>query len=117
MGFAYMWFRSIREDSPKTEVDLGDDMGAIPFEHTKTGMTVVFWIMSLFLIPLFAAIYSLPLTFLVLALAQPIGNVSKDQLDLVVRISLVVGFVLAFITIAKLWTQFKRHTKEFHASE
>lgn len=81
-------------------------MKEIFFINSKIGMTILFWLMSLFLIPPFALMWSLPLTFLFWLIFDVIGT---SQPGFVMKIFVTIQWLAGLITVIWLWKQYKKH--------
>ena len=89
-------------------------MKEIPFINSRIGMTIVFWLMSLFLIPLFALMWGLPLMFLCWMIFEVIGS---SQPGFVMKIFLTIQWLAGVITVVLLCKQYKKHFIEHVKSQ
>lgn len=86
-----------------------------PFENLmnfkERDLKILYWFMGLLIIPVFAYIYSFPMSLL-LGTISKIPFINFDNNSLVIeRIVLVVSFILAFLTQFYMWRLYQGKKK------
>ena len=69
----------------------------------------LFWFFSLLTIPIFAYLYTLPMTLLIWLMAKLFG-LSDKNIDMSTKLGLSLCFLAAFATQFHLWKMYKKNS-------
>ena len=84
-------------------------MRELSFINTRAGMTVLFWGMALWLVPLFAQMYGCYLVLFIWLLTRVFGELPHDYAGPATTIMTLVCVGMGLATVIWLWTKYKKH--------
>jgi hypothetical protein len=77
--------------------------------YEERNAKILFWLISVMLVPIFTKIYWYPVSLLTMLLMLPFGSAAEKYAGLVFWIETGICFLFAIITIIQLWRMFKNH--------
>ncbi|PQP35182.1 hypothetical protein C6A37_03870 [Desulfobacteraceae bacterium SEEP-SAG9] len=76
------------------------------FNRDERNFKYLFWFLSLLTIPVFAYLYSFPITLFLWGISEIFG-LSENSIDILTKFELIICFIFAFGTQFHLWKMYK----------
>jgi hypothetical protein len=77
--------------------------------YEERNLKILFWLISVMLVPIFTKIYWYPVSLVTMLLMLPFGSAAEKHAGLIFFVEAGICFFFAIMTMIQLWRMLKNH--------